>query len=64
MEEKHFSFHDAASPTYMLVNSEVAEGDLVEAFPSLAKRIGLFFLAAFLAGSVGLFFASKQVVFG
>lgn len=27
-EEKHFTFFDAASPTFMVVNPEVAEGDL------------------------------------
>lgn len=26
MQAKHFSFFDASSPLYMVVNSEVAEG--------------------------------------
>ena len=62
MEEKHFSFHDGSSPTYMLVNSEVAEGDLGEAFPNFVKRIGVFFLAAFLVGGAGFLFGSQQVI--
>ena len=61
MEEKHFSFFDGSSPTYMLVNSEVAEGDLIEAFPNFAKRIGLLFLTAALIGLAGFIWGSSHV---
>jgi hypothetical protein len=61
MQDKHFTFFDASSPLYMLVNSEVAEGDPLEALPSFAKRVSVFFLAAFVFGTVGLFWGSRQV---
>lgn len=61
MEEKHFSFFDGASPTYMLVNSEVAEGDVIEAFPLFAKRIGIWILTAFFIGATGYIWSTNQV---
>jgi hypothetical protein len=60
-DEKHFNFFDAASPTYMLVNSEVAEGDLGEAFPSFVKNLSLLVLAGALVGFVGLIWSNKSV---
>ncbi len=45
----------------MLVNSEVAEGDLGEAFPMFVKRLGFCVLVAFLTGSLGFFWGSQQV---
>lgn len=62
LEEKHFYFLDASSPTYMLVNSEIAEGDLVEAFPAFVGRFAYLFLAGFLLGAVGYLWGSKQVL--
>lgn len=61
MEEKHFSFFDGSSPSYMLVNTEVAEGDIIEGFPLFAKRLGSFFLIALFFGSLGYLFASRKV---
>jgi hypothetical protein len=61
MDEKHFFFNDSASPTYMLVNTEVAEGDLLEALPALCRRLGIWFAAAILFGGINFLFSSQQV---
>jgi hypothetical protein len=60
-DEKHFTFFDAASPTYMVVNSEVAEGDLGEALPNFVKNLSALFAAALFIGGVGLFWGSQLV---
>ena len=64
MEEKHFSFFDGASPTYMLVNSEIAEGDPIEALPLLFQRMGILFGFAMIIGSFSYIFISNQVSMG
>ena len=61
MQDKHFTFFDASSPMYMLVNSEVAEGDALEALPSFLGRVAILFLAGFLVGTLGVLWGSKQV---
>ncbi len=60
-DEKHFTFFDAASPTYMVVNSEVAEGDLGEAFPRFAKNLSAFFAFALLIGGASLLWGNQLV---
>jgi hypothetical protein len=60
-DEKHFTFFDAASPTYMVVNSEVAEGDLGEALPNFVKNLSALFAAALFIGGVGLFWGNQLV---
>ncbi len=62
LEEKHFYFLDGSSPTYMLVNSEIAEGDLLEAFPAFITRFAYLFLSGFVLGAVGYLWGSKQVL--
>ncbi len=61
VDQKHFSFFDAASPTYMLVNSEVAEGDLGEAFPSFVKNLAMLVLTGAAIGLTGLLFGNFAV---
>lgn len=60
-EEKHYTFFDAASPTFMLVNSEVAEGDLIEAFPNFAKNLALFTLTGAFVGMLGYLWSNRPV---
>lgn len=61
MQDRHFTFFDASSPLYMVVNTEVAEGSPIEIFPTVMKRLGYLFLAALFMGSFGLLWGSKQV---
>lgn len=46
----------------MVVNPEVAEGDLIEAFPKFATQLFYFFAAAILVGSAGLLYGSYRVI--
>ena len=62
MEQKHTYFFDGSSPTYVLVNPEVAEGDLVEAFPLFSKRLLFFLLAACFSGSIGYLYVTRHVL--
>jgi hypothetical protein len=48
----------------MLVNSEVAEGTIWEAFPALVMRMGALLVAGFLVGSLGLIWAKRPVIIG
>jgi small-conductance mechanosensitive channel len=61
MQAKHFTFFDASSPLYMVVNTEVAEGSPLEIFPTVMKRLGYLLLAAFFVGSLAYLWGSKQV---
>jgi hypothetical protein len=61
IDEKHFQFNDGGSPTYILVNTEVYEGDIVEAMPNFLGRMGLVLLAATAIGSLGFIFGSSHV---
>lgn len=61
MQDKHFTFFDASSPLYMVVNTEVAEGSPSEIFPTTIKRLGYLFLFAFCLGSFSVLWGSKQV---
>ena len=47
----------------MLVNSEVAEGDLIEAFPIFTQRLAAFFAAALVMGSIGYLWSSGHVTY-
>jgi len=58
VDEKHFTFFDASSPTYMVVNSEVGEGDLEDALPRFVRNLSALFAGALLIGGVGLFWGN------
>jgi hypothetical protein len=45
----------------MLVNSEVAEGDLGEALPNFLKNLSMIFVAGAFVGLVGLLYANRPV---
>lgn len=45
----------------MVVNSEVAEGDLGEALPNFVKNLSALFAAALFIGGVGLFWGNQLV---
>lgn len=60
-EEKHYTFFDAASPTFMLVNSEVAEGDVGDVLPAFAKNFSVLILAGALIGLAGYIWDSRSV---
>lgn len=45
----------------MVVNSEVAEGDLGEAFPRFAKNLSAFFAFALLIGGASLLWGNQLV---
>ena len=61
MQDKHFTFFDASSPLYMVVNTEVAEGSPIEIFPTTMKRLGYLLLFALFIGSLPALWGSKQV---
>ena len=45
----------------MVVNSEVAEGDLGEAFPRFVKNLSALFAVAILIGGAGFLWANQLV---
>ena len=46
----------------MLIQPEIAEGDVLEAFPLLLQRIAILFGFAIFAGGFGYIYGNKQVL--
>jgi hypothetical protein len=45
-----------------LVNSEVAEGTILEVFPTLVKRFAIYVLAGILVTGLGMIWAKRPVI--
>jgi hypothetical protein len=61
MDDYNFSWTDSSNPAYYLINTEVAQGNVLEAGFTVLKNIGKLFLVSFMIGGFFYSFNSRPV---